>query len=484
RRWGAAALALAPWALAYALLSAMPEPGGARELRLAWEGALPLAGWTVWIYSAAYPLALAAPLLIDRRRDLRRFVLSAWGITLAGFAAMLLLPGRAALLPVPATGAPAWLFSANRALDAEWLACPSFHAAWSVLAACAIADRRPRLRWPAAALAFLVCASCLTTGSHALADVAAGALLGVAAWHQGALWRRMVGAAERLANAWSAVQVGPVRVIGHAPWSALAAAAGMLVVVRLSGPERIPAAAAVFAAGLLAAGAWGHVLEGGGRLSRPFGYYGFLFGALAALAGLAAFDAGGALRLAAAFAVGAPLAQALGRLRCLVQGCCHGRPARSVPGLRVIHPMSRVTALAGLRGVAIHPTQLYSLVGNLAVFAVLARLWEAGTPANFVGGAYLLLSSQVRFVEEQYRGEPQTPVRCGLAVYQWLAVGVFVAGILVTMLAGPGVAAAAPLTTGGVLLSGAAGLCAALFMSVDFPGSRRRFSRLTVGSPE
>lgn len=481
RRLSAAVIAFGPWTLLYVMLSMVPVPVDAFDLRLDWEKAIALQGWAAWPYSAAYPIAIAGPLVLSATGHLRRFVISAWFVTLLGFATMLLLPGRAELLPVRGSESEVFLMLANRSFDANWLALPSFHVAWVVLAAYCFVVFRPGLR-PLAMLGVgLVGLSCVLTGSHAVVDVAAGLALGMFGWHHRQVWQALVTWSERLANSWQAVELGPVRVISHAIWSGLAAFAGMFVVVTLAGPSSLANAGWVFTAGILSAGAWGYWLEGGGRLSRPFGYYGFLFGGLGALLVLALIDAASAAQLSAAFACGAPLAQAIGRMRCLVQGCCHGRPIGELPGICVTNPKSRVVALGGLHGVSIHPTQLYSIVSNLAIFALLVKLHLSGAPSTLVGGLYLVLSSLARFAEEQYRGEPQTPRCLGLAVYQWLAMGVFLLGILITMI---DIAPAGVITIRldtGLLMPIAAGIVAAAFMSVDFPKSRRRFSRLTVG---
>jgi len=331
-----------------------------------------------------------------------------------------------------------------------------------------------------AGLSGLVCASCLATGSHAVLDVISGIGLALACWHHEKCWRFLLGCAEKLGNSWSAVQVGPVRIISHATWSAAAAMVGLLEVTRVAGPHLIVDIAVVFGAGLIAAGAWGYCLEGGGRLSRPFGYYGFLFGSVGMLGILALVDKEASQRLVAAFAIGAPLAQAVGRLRCLVQGCCHGKPVANAFGIRIVHPNSRVTTLGHLHDIPVHPTQLYSIAGNLLIFLFLQRMWDIGTTSSFLGGMYLVLSSLARFAEEQYRGEPQTLRKHGLAVYQWIAIALFAFGILFSMTAGVQVVAAWPITLAGLVISVAGGMVAAIFMSIDFPYSRRRFSRLTV----
>lgn len=481
KRLSAAAVAFAPWAILYTVLSMVPAPVDALDLRMEWERNIALQGWAAWPYSAVYPIAIAGPLVLSTTNHLRRFVISAWLITLLGFATMLLLPGRADLLTVRGSEIEAFLMLANRSFDADWLALPSFHVAWVALAAYCIVASRPGLRLLAMLGVVLVGVSCVLTGSHAVVDVVAGLALGMFGWHHRQVWQALVAWSERLANSWKAAEFGPVRVISHATWSGLAAFSGMLVVVALVGRGSLANAGWVFTAGILSAGAWGYWLEGGSRLSRPFGYYGFLFGGLGALLVLALVDTGAAAQLSAAFACGAPLAQAIGRMRCLVQGCCHGRPIGELPGICVTNPKSRVVAMGGLHGVSIHPTQLYSIVSNLVILALLLKLHLSGAPSTLVGGLYLVLSSLARFAEEQYRGEPQTPRFLGLAVYQWLAVGIFLLGILITMLDGAPAGIFTISLDTSLLMPIAAGIVAAAFMSIDFPRSRRRFSRLTVG---
>jgi hypothetical protein len=484
RRLAAAAITLGPWAVIYSVFSKMPMPQGAHDLRMAWEYGVPALDWMVLVYSAAYPIAIAGPLLLRTQVELRRYVIGAWLATLLGFALMLVIPGEAVLLPLSGDGFVGRLADANRALDAEWLAFPSFHALWIVFAFYCFRSRFAQFARIWALMAALICASCVLTGAHAVVDVLSGLALGVLCWHHEAVWSWMVRCAEAISNSWAAIEVGPVRIISHAVWSAVAATAGLLVVFWLVGPGLVVESAMVFGAGLVVAGAWGYWLEGGGRLSRPFGYYGFLFGSIAALAILALFDVSVSQRLIAAFACGAPLAQSIGRLRCLVQGCCHGRPVMKVPGIRVVHPKSRVTAMSYLQGIPIHPTQVYSIASNLFIFGCLWRLWESGSTATFIGGLYLVLSSLARFVEEQYRGEPQTPKLFDLAVYQWLAIALLIVGIAVSMIDGMPMQVASVITWPGALTSLAAGLLAAAFMSIDFPLSQWRFSRLTVSESQ
>jgi protein-S-isoprenylcysteine O-methyltransferase Ste14 len=483
RRMAAVAITLGPWAIAYSILSRVPAPFDGINLRMGWERGIELHGSAIWPYSAAYLIAVMSPLLLRSNEGLRRFVISGWLVTLTGFAMMLCIHGHADLLAMQGSEVETALLRANRMFDASWLALPSFHVAWTVLAGYCLTEYRPKLRYPSAAIIGIVGVSCVLTGSHATVDVVAGLLLGMLSWHYRTVWLVLVGWAERLANSWSAIELGPIRIISHAIWSGLAAIAGMSIVVVFAGTHLLAEAAGVFVTGILGAGAWGYWLEGGGRLSRPFGYYGFLYSSSLALLVLAMVEPQSAGLLAAAFACGAPLAQAIGRLRCLVQGCCHGKPVIHSYGIRVANAQSRVAALSQLHGIAIHPTQLYSILSNVAIFACLASLRMAGTSTAFVAGLYLVLSSLARFVEEDYRGEPQTPRHFGLAIYQWLAIWTLLLGIVISMLNSGWVGGAVDPQEGYILLPLGAGVVAATLMSIDFPRSRRRFSRLTVGEP-
>jgi prolipoprotein diacylglyceryltransferase len=182
--------------------------------------------------------------------------------------------------------------------------------------------------------------------------------------------------------------------------------------------------------------------------------------------------------LMAAFAVSASLAQAIGRGRCLVQGCCHGREAPERLGIRYWHPRSRVTRLADLGGRPLHPTQLYSAGWMLLVAAVLVRLWTLGAGLQLIVGLYFVLTGLGRFVEEHYRGEPQTRVWGGFRLYQWLAIGFVGGGAAVTTLGWtPAPAIAWPTPTALLAISTFAVLAYVAY-GVDFPKLNARFSRL------
>ena len=67
---------------------------------------------------------------------------------------------------------------------------------------------------------------------------------------------------------------------------------------------------------------------------------------------------------------------------------------------------------------------------------MLIVLWLLAFPLPFIAGGYLILIGLGRFVEEHYRGEPQTAWLAGLRLYQWLAIGFVVIGAGVTAVGG------------------------------------------------
>ncbi len=88
-----------------------------------------------------------------------------------------------------------------------------------------------------------------------------------------------------------------------------------------------------------------------------------------------------------AIAVGAPLAQAIGRIGCTINGCCYGKPVSLPWAVIYTHPASA----CGLKGIPLHPTQIYFLLWNLVVFAVLWRMRGRIKPPGALFLLYLCL---------------------------------------------------------------------------------------------
>jgi hypothetical protein len=84
-----------------------------------------------------------------------------------------------------------------------------------------------------------------------------------------------------------------------------------------------------------------------------------------------------------------------------------------------------------------------------------------------------------RFTEDAYRGEKQTRLAKGLKENQWIAMAAVGIGIIVTILPSTPIKASGEfnLALWGTVVSG--GLITAFAMSMDFPGSKVKYSRLS-----
>jgi phosphatidylglycerol:prolipoprotein diacylglycerol transferase len=101
-----------------------------------------------------------------------------------------------------------------------------------------------------------------------------------------------------------------------------------------------------------------------------------------------------------AVAVGGPLAQAIGRIGCTINGCCYGKlsPFNSFPGAVIYAPPPHGISSRQwydidpqYLGIPLYPTQIYFLLWNLVVFAVLWRMRGRVKPPGALFLLYLCL---------------------------------------------------------------------------------------------
>lgn len=469
---------LLPWLAIYELFGVLGKPFGAVSTDLPFEMRMPVIEQTEIIYASTYLVVLLAPLLATSGFALRRFALRGLTAMAVIFPLYLLLPVFVPPRPFQPAGPFGAMLQMERTPFSGIGAFPSFHVAWASIAASALGEGS---RWKRAlwwTWAVLVSLSCITTGMHSLLDVIAGAIAYIAIARIGRIWARILRFAEGIANSWREWRIGPVRIIIHGAYAGAAALIGVLIIESLVGRDGSKVTAGIFFGAIIGAVLWAQWVEGSPSLLRPMGFYGGVIGAMigavpAVFLGINFWTA------LAAFAVAGPWIQAAGRLRCLVQGCCHGRATVDVLGIRYKHPRSRVCRLTQLGGIPIHATPVYSILWNLVVGTALLRLLAVHASGAMICGIYFLLSGAGRFAEEAYRGEPQTAVWHRLHMYQWIAAFTFVLGAVFTAIPSPAMNFFTPLSTGS-MLPGIA--CAAIcwFVSgVDFPEVSRRFARLT-----
>jgi prolipoprotein diacylglyceryltransferase/protein-S-isoprenylcysteine O-methyltransferase Ste14 len=455
-----------PWLALYEFTVKLPLRG--TTFGLAFEDSLPIYSWTTILYESTYATVVLAPWCARTRRDLRRLMISGWTAMALVFPFYWFFPSSAPRRPLTDTNWMTHLLSLERSMYPPAAALPSFHVLWAVFVA-----RLYRPRWLGITYVAAVAISCVTTGMHYVADVIVALALVPMLLEPRPAWNALRRVTERLANSWQEWRIGPVRIINHGFYAGAAAFVQVVAVLAALGPGREWKVLVTAAAGLLGAGAWAQWVEGSSLLRRPFGFYGGLIGV-----GVACLFFEERWTLLAAHCLAAPWMQAIGRLRCLVNGCCHGAPAPEELGIQVTHVRSRVTHLAELAGVPIHATQLYSILGNLVLGLLLARLWVSGCPLSLICGIFAIGNGASRFVEEAYRGEPQTLRIFGLRLYQWIAAGTVVIGAAVTSLSSPPTPTL-KFSLEGMVLGVAFACLAAAALGVDFPESNRPLARLT-----
>jgi phosphatidylglycerol:prolipoprotein diacylglycerol transferase len=120
------------------------------------------------------------------------------------------------------------------------------------------------------------------------------------------------------------------------------------------------------------------------------------------------------------------LAQAVGRVGCILNGCCYGKETSLPWGVVYTHPESYAPL-----GVAVHPTQLYEIIFCLIVFALLLKLRGHFKPDGSLFLIYLSLYSLWRVGIDFLR--EGTPFILGL--HQAQVIGIIVLAIAIPILA-------------------------------------------------
>ena len=122
------------------------------------------------------------------------------------------------------------------------------------------------------------------------------------------------------------------------------------------------------------------------------------------------------------FAPGIALGHAVGRLGCLMAGCCYGRPT-SVPWAVTFTDPAAAANVGTPLGVALHPTQLYESAAEALILLLLLSTEKKGRP--FEGRTfwvYMLLYGISRFVIEFFRGDDRGVVLGAVSTSQFISL--------------------------------------------------------------
>ena len=81
------------------------------------------------------------------------------------------------------------------------------------------------------------------------------------------------------------------------------------------------------------------------------------------------------------FAPGIALGYMVGRLGCLMAGCCYGKPTQVAWAITFTDPAAAMNVGTPL-GVPLHPTQLYESLAGLVILVILLATEKRGTPVR------------------------------------------------------------------------------------------------------
>jgi len=124
-----------------------------------------------------------------------------------------------------------------------------------------------------------------------------------------------------------------------------------------------------------------------------------------------------------AVAIGAPLAQAIGRIGCTINGCCYGKPSPflSFPGAVSYTP--RDTIASQYWNMPLYPTQIYFVLWSLVVFAVVWKLRKRLELQGSLLFLYLSLYCAGDFAIRFFKAAP--PILLGLRGEQIIGLIIF-----------------------------------------------------------
>jgi phosphatidylglycerol---prolipoprotein diacylglyceryl transferase len=129
-------------------------------------------------------------------------------------------------------------------------------------------------------------------------------------------------------------------------------------------------------------------------------------------------------KLADVLAPSLALGYAIGRIGCLMNGCCYGERCDLPWAIRF--PQTHDT-----HGALVHPTQIYESLLNLILFVAMARFFWRRKFDGHVFGVYLMCYAIARSIVEVFRGDYSAQhIHAGLTPAHIVSIGIFIAGLV------------------------------------------------------
>jgi phosphatidylglycerol---prolipoprotein diacylglyceryl transferase len=139
------------------------------------------------------------------------------------------------------------------------------------------------------------------------------------------------------------------------------------------------------------------------------------------------------------------LSHAIGRVGCLMAGCCWGAPCRAPWAITYTDPRAAANVGTPL-GVPLHPFPVYEAVFDLGLYLGLAWLFSRRPRPGRVFATYLVTYGVGRFLLEHYRGDASRgfPLGGPLSTSQLIAVGLVTVGLAIHVWRGQALADSSP----------------------------------------
>lgn len=117
-----------------------------------------------------------------------------------------------------------------------------------------------------------------------------------------------------------------------------------------------------------------------------------------------------------------PIFHAIGRIGCLLAGCCYGREYNGFGSIIFYN-----TQMAPV-GIPLFPMQIVESICNLIIFIIIIGTYKKFKGTYKTIAIYAVLYSIVRFVLEFYRGDEIRGIKL-FSTSQWISIVLFVVGI-------------------------------------------------------
>ncbi|MDY6882055.1 MAG: prolipoprotein diacylglyceryl transferase [Desulfatiglans sp.] len=135
------------------------------------------------------------------------------------------------------------------------------------------------------------------------------------------------------------------------------------------------------------------------------------------------------LKLGDLLVPGAALGQGIGRIGCLMAGCCYGKPTHVKWGIIFTHPNSLAP-----NNICLHPTQLYSSISGFLIFLILLFVHSKKKFEGQVLMWFLICHSTARLAIERFRGDHRGMVlNSNMTMTQFVATLILVVSVIVLL---------------------------------------------------